>query len=90
MTDFIIDVAPDGRIRAIYDDALAELFAQGETTIRRASNVEPHPDGGWLADMSPSGGPILYGPDGKGFPLRQAALDAERAWLEEKLFGRRS
>lgn len=37
---------------------------------------------GWCADMQPSGGPIL-GP----FPLRQQALDAERTWLEAKLFG---
>lgn len=82
MDHFIIDVAPDGSVKAIYDDALAELFAQGEATITRASHVEPHPNGGWIADMSPSGGGIL-GP----FPLRQDALDAERVWLEEKLFG---
>jgi hypothetical protein len=83
----IISVAPDGKITCIYDDALADLFSQGVATIRRASNVEPHPGGGWIADMSPSGGGILYAADGKGFPLRQQALDAERAWLEAKLFG---
>jgi hypothetical protein len=90
MTDFIIDVAPDGRITAIYDDALAELFAQGKVTINRASHVEPTPSGQWIADMSPAvkqfniecTNPIL-GP----FDLRQQALDEEHAWLEEKLFG---
>lgn len=34
--------------------------------------------GWWVADMSPSGGPLLGA-----FPTRQAALDAERAWLRE-------
>lgn len=86
---FTIVVAPDGALRALYDDALAELFGQGDVTIRRASHVEPTPSGKWIADMTPAikhfklecDNPIL-GP----FDLRQTALDAERAWLEEKLF----
>lgn len=64
-------------VRCIYDDALAPLLASlGETTTRRASHVEPDPRGGWQADMSPVGGPIL-----RGFPLRSEALAAEREWL---------
>jgi hypothetical protein len=41
MKDFVISVAPDGTISAIYDDALAELFDQGQVSITRASHVEP-------------------------------------------------
>ncbi len=78
---FTIDVSPDGTMRMIYDDALVDLLGQGHVTIRRASFVEPHPDGGWFADMAPSGGPIL-GP----YRLREEALRAEMAWLENRLF----
>lgn len=39
--------------------------------------------GRWVADMRPSGGPVLWGPEGTGYPTRQAALDAERVWLRE-------
>lgn len=93
---FVIDVAPDGTMRMIYDDALADLLSQGIATITRASHVEPTPSGKWIADMTPAikqlnldcacdacnVNPIL-GP----FDLRQQALDAEHAWLEERLFG---
>jgi len=64
-----------GRMRGIYNDALAPLLAEGDFTITRASHVEPAP-GGWTADMGPVGGPVL-GP----FPLRDAALGAENDWL---------
>ncbi|MHA2642868.1 MAG: hypothetical protein V2G41_09495 [bacterium JZ-2024 1] len=67
----------------IYDDAAADfldrLRRHGECLISRASYVEPF-DGGWVADLSPVGGPIL-GP----FRLRREALDAERAWLDDYL-----
>ncbi len=69
----------DGAIvRAVYSDELAAVLpALGTVTIARASHVEPITAGvGWVADMAPSGGERL-GP----FPTRQAALDAERAWL---------
>ncbi len=78
---FTIDVSPDGTMRMIYDDSLVDLFGQGQVMIRRASWVEPHPDGGWTADMAPSGGPVL----GR-FRLREEALRAEKAWLENRLF----
>jgi hypothetical protein len=55
---------------------------------------------GWVADMRPSGGGLLVqGTDGyqcrevfpgfrpaeeRGFPTRQAALDAERQWLRRE------
>ncbi len=45
----------------------------------RASHVEPCA-GGWSADMSPVGGPVLTG-----FTKRSQALAAEVAWLEENV-----
>lgn len=67
-----------GKVEFVYDDRLSALLALGPSTTTRASHVEPAPQGGWIADMAPSGGPVL-GP----FPLRADALDAERAWLAE-------
>lgn len=100
-------VIEDGVARFVYADALAEAFAGEALHTVRASHVEPHPSrSGWLADMRPSGGPVL-GDRGEWippselpldglcqserqfvgmldpFPTRQAALDAERAWLRE-------
>lgn len=78
-TPVVLKVAAGGRIRAIYDDALSPLVAQGAVvTITRASHVEPTPDGLWTADMSPSAGPLL-GP----FTTRAQALEAEVRWLKE-------
>ncbi len=72
----------DGHIVGIYDDELAGLLeSASEVSITRASFVEPGEDGFWYADLAPSGGPKL-GP----FRLRAAALDAEHAWLERKMF----
>jgi hypothetical protein len=75
-------VKPDGTLVFIYSDALAPLLDEGKATVKRASHVEPHPDGGWTADMTPhaKNGPV-FGP----FALRQEALDAEVAWLEQHL-----
>lgn len=69
-------IRPDGAVRFVYDDALRGLLALGQPTIRRASHVEPTPDGQWIADLGPMGGPVL-GP----FETRAAALDTEQAWL---------
>ena len=68
-------VQPDGNVRCVYDETL-ELGSIGCLTISRASHVEPNPHGGWLADLSPVGGPSL-GP----FPRRSEALTAELDWL---------
>jgi hypothetical protein len=70
-------IRPDGVVRFVYDDALRGLLALGQATIRRASRVEPTPDGQWTADLGPMDGPVL-GP----FETRAVALDTERAWLE--------
>ena len=85
----LLVVEPDATIVAIYDDDLGDLFSAGQTTITRASHVEPTPSGRWIADMSPAikqfklecDNPIL-GP----FPTRGAALAAEHSWLEASLF----
>lgn len=74
----MIKIHPDGRITFIWSDHLAPLRSIGQTTIRRASTVEPNEDGLWEADLSLSGGPVL-GP----FERRQQALDAEVRWLQE-------
>ncbi len=70
-----------GRARSVYNDDLAPVLAAlGPTSVVRASHVEPDPDGGWYADLTPVGGPVL-----RGFKLRQEALDAELAWLMPRL-----
>jgi hypothetical protein len=70
-------VTPTGAVRCLYDEAL-DLFALGRPVIRRGSHVEPIDEGGWTADLSPVGGPVL-GP----FNSRAEALAAERDWLEQ-------
>jgi hypothetical protein len=81
-TTFNIAVETDGTATLIYDDAHADFLAQGTAVVTRASNVEPAPQGaGWVADMSPVGGPTL-GP----YALRSQALAAEVAYLERLLF----
>ena len=69
-------IRPDGTVDLVYDDTVRGLLALGRAAIRRASYVEPTPDGRWTADLGPMEGPVL-GP----FETRAAALDAERGWL---------
>lgn len=92
--DCLLAVRPDGAVRAVYDDRLASvLTALGRPAVIRASHVEPvhepivedgSADGAigirWQADLSPVGGPVL-GP----FASRQAALEAERAWIQARI-----
>ena len=68
-------VSPDGTAKGLYGE-LIDAEAIGPASVVRASHVEPAVGGGWTADLSPSGGPVL-GP----FPLRSAALAAEAEWL---------
>ena len=72
---------PDGTVLFIHDDEIAALMQSiepVEVVIRRASHVEPLPDGkGWTVDMSPVGGG-LYGP----FETRKFALYFEVEWLK--------
>ena len=73
-----VTVQPNGDLRMIYYDEIATLLTVGESSIVRASHVEPAAQG-WTADMSLVDGPVL-GP----FALRQDALDAEVAWLQNE------
>jgi hypothetical protein len=65
-----------GSVRCLYAEAI-DLRRLGTLQIERASHVEPTPDGQWVADLSPVGGPKL-GP----FDNRGQALAAEAVWLE--------
>jgi hypothetical protein len=68
-------INPEGDVRCVYGEAIP-LQQLGNVSIRRGSHVEPTAGGGWSADLSPVGGPLL-GP----FETRSAALAAEVAWL---------
>jgi hypothetical protein len=71
-----ISVTPQGDTVFIDNDDFDASFL-GCTSIARASHVEPC-EGGWFADMSPVGGPVLTGftmPLIHGFP---AGAFAER------------
>jgi hypothetical protein len=74
-----ITITADGNLRFIWADELSDLVQSGKPTITRASDVEPLPDGRWIADMGRVNGPVL-GP----FNKRVEALAAERRWLEGK------
>ena len=76
-TEMELVVGCDGGVKCIYDEAL-DLREIGKLQITRASHVEPDSDGNWIADMGPSGGPVL-GPYGS----RTEALRAERGWLND-------
>jgi hypothetical protein len=70
-------IAATGQVRAL-DSEEIDQAAFGPLEIRRrASHVEPGPEGRWRADLSPVDGPAL-GP----FDRRSEALQAERDWLE--------
>jgi len=69
----------NGCVCYVYDEAL-DLASLGQTTIRRASHVEPDEAGNWWADLAPVAGPKL-GP----FARRSDALTAEAAWLDARL-----
>lgn len=76
-------IDPEGRVRFVWTDDLADLAAQGDARISRASHVEPDASGRWTADMAPVSPGTTLGP----FRLRGEALAAETAWLEAWLAG---
>ena len=95
--EYVVIVEPNGDLSFVYSDELAEAFDGMDIETKRASHVEPATSfgwecNGWLADMRPVGGPVLYASildDGRGtkvpFRVRQEALDAEREWIREHL-----
>lgn len=94
--ELTVVISADGTtISYIYSDLLDAVFEDDERETKRASHVEPassfgwdHADG-WVADMSPVGGPRLYSHKVGGvkqpFKTRKEALEAEVAWLREHL-----
>jgi len=59
MSEHTIKIS-NGHATFVYDDALGDLLDEGTAAVCRVSHVEPHPSkNGWLADMSPVGGPVL-------------------------------
>ena len=71
----ILSIAPDGKLRFLWDDSLAPLLELGEASIQRVSHVEPQGTM-WIADLTLVDGPRL-GP----FTLRKEALASEADWL---------
>ena len=70
---------PDGTVRFIYSDDLAEVASElGPAETRRASHVEPSGGWRWRVDLAPVGGPKL-----DGFNSRASALEFEVAWLKK-------
>ncbi len=72
-----IVISPQGEVRCVYDEAI-DLHELGPLQIRRASYVEPSPEGRWRADLAPVDGPVL-GP----FDLRTEALSARGLVLRQ-------
>ena len=81
MSKIRILINRQGDVVYVYSDRIDGAFEKaGFTGVpRRASYVEPGPDG-WTADLSKVAGPAL-GP----FTTRSEALDAEITWLETSL-----
>jgi hypothetical protein len=75
----LLKIDPRGIVQGVYAEEI-DLVTLGELQIRRASHVEPDTTGHWMADLTPSGGPVL-GP----FARRSEALSAELAWLTARL-----
>ena len=78
--EHMIIIRPNGTAEWTHSDELNFLKAATPTSTRRVSDVEPEGDS-WTANMYRIGGPLL-GP----FPTREAALRAERLWLEVEYF----
>ena len=92
MTTHVLTVSPAGRVEFVYADDLAALLHLGMPAVARASHVEfrliGESDtagvGGWYAELSPVGGPVL-GP----YSRRRKAVADEVAWLEANVIGGR-
>jgi hypothetical protein len=72
-------IRPDGTAQCLYSEDI-NLSVIGVLNIRRASHVEPGKHGEWIADLRPSGGPVMTG-----FKTRSEALAAEADWLNREM-----
>ena len=75
----IIEIDCEGVLRFVWDDSLAELMAEGNGRIERASHIEPR-GAEWFVDLRPLKGPVRGG-----FLLRSDAIAFELDWIREKL-----
>jgi hypothetical protein len=76
MKETVTLVIDGDAIRYVHDDDIVETLAEiGPRSTRRASTVEPDGDG-WIADMTPVGGPVMRG------PRRADLIASEVKWLE--------
>jgi hypothetical protein len=78
--ELVFNIGPDGVVRYIHSDEAVRLAAGalGRPVINRASHVEyDNERGGWTADMSPLGAPVILGP----YTTREEALEREHTWL---------
>lgn len=83
MKEYTIFILPDGTINFLYDDVLKPLLECGESSFRRASNIDPKmtKDGPrWFVDLSLSSGPEI-GP----FETKDEAIKAEIDWLNARI-----
>lgn len=82
----LIHVRPGGEVRTVHDDNYDFAAAHGQSVPRRASHVEPVPDGPragqWFVDFTPLGTEFQYclWPT---FVRRDHALAAEVKHLQE-------
>ena len=83
-------IRPDGAaLRFVYDDALRDLLALGESRIRRASHVEPTRDGLWILDQGDNKAYLVAYKDGKVLRALETeskagsgiTFDGEAIWL---------
>jgi hypothetical protein len=94
-----IRIEPDGSILLIHHTQTLQTIApllHGKVETRRASNVEPVPQGThchsdtqlphWNVDLRPVEGPASLG---KTFATREEALEAEVLWIQTNILARR-
>lgn len=80
MKETVLNISSSGVIQFVYDDLMLPLLDGGSAQVRRVSNVEPDPYGGWFADLSSVRGPLL-----SGYKRRDEAIAAEVAYLNGEL-----
>ena len=87
----VIRIQADGSVLLIHQTEAVQKIADallGTVQTKRASHVEPVSSPGknrlpaWQVDLGPVQGPTCLT---EPFPTREAALEAERVWLEKNI-----